>query len=146
MEQLPANRQKITNKQKGLLLFVIIAFIIMGYAIFHSGSSTSSTTQAQPQDESSMAYIQSQQFVKQYLKAPSTASFPLYLKAHITKDSANQNLYYLVSYVDAENGFGAKIRSNWATQVLYKGGDDGNPNDWELQSLILDDKVMYDNK
>lgn len=91
-----------------------------------------------------MANIQSQTFVKQYLKSPGSAKFP-FADSQVTKSKTNDNLYYVVSYVDSQNGFGALLRSNWASQLLFKGGEDGDINNWELQQLIIDGQLVYSN-
>ncbi len=136
MEQLPAKHQKITNKQKGALAFVVVAFIVMGYAISHSGSNTSSST-SQPKDESLMAYIQAQDYVKRNLKSPSSAKFPVVAPKEGV-DSQNSNVYDIGAYVDSQNSFGAMLRSQWAAQIVYKGGDDADPKNWEITRLDID--------
>lgn len=62
-------------------------------------------------------------FVRDQLKAPATADFS-------SEDvTANSPLYTVTGAVDAENSFGAKLRSRF-TCVVY---DDGTA--WRLQSL-----------
>jgi len=137
----PLTFKNTTTREKVMLVCVLVAIVIMGF-VFYKSSNTNSTPQAQqPQDESSMAYIASQEYVKQALKSPASAKFPLF--ANTTKDSAKQNVYSVSAYVDSQNSFSALLRSNWTAQVLFKGGEDANPNNWELQSLIIDGKVMY---
>jgi len=59
-----------------------------------------------------------QQFVKKSLKAPSTAEFPALFKSTVTKKGFDT--YYISSYVDSENGFGAMIRSNYVVELKQK--------------------------
>lgn len=66
------------------------------------------------------AFVMAQKFVEKVLKAPSTAIFP-----RGTKDSTIENIgictYKVRSFVDAENSFGAKIRSHYTALIKYEG-------------------------
>ncbi|MDB8458884.1 toxin-antitoxin system YwqK family antitoxin [Turicibacter sanguinis] len=64
------------------------------------------------------AWAAAQVRVKRDLKAPSSAKFPMISSANITK--INSNEYSVRSYVDAENSFGAKIRTNFTCRVVQK--------------------------
>lgn len=57
--------------------------------------------------------------IKPSLKAPSTAKFPFF--SDVTTNSGN--LVFMVnSYVDAQNGFGAMIRTQYHCRLKYNGG------------------------
>ncbi|NME95379.1 hypothetical protein HF847_05145 [Clostridium cochlearium] len=62
-----------------------------------------------------------QSVVKENLKAPSTAKFPWSFNEYNIKESTSENkdmtIYYVSGYVDAENSFGAKIRSNFIVEM-----------------------------
>lgn len=67
-----------------------------------------------------------------YLKAPSTAKFK-----HIPEDSISDavkkigpNRYRVTSYVDAQNSFGAMIRTNFTIEIYKKRGS------WYAENLI----------
>jgi hypothetical protein len=142
---------KLTNKQLGGIAFSILIVLGVIWLWHGTGSFLASSVSPQsqqasqaPKDESTMADIQSQVFVKQYLKSPGSAKFP-FADAQVSRSKTNDNLYYVVSYVDSQNGFGALLRSNWASQILYIGGEDGDINSWELQQLIIDGQLVYDN-
>lgn len=83
-------------------------------------------------DKKIMAVFQSHEFVKKRLKAPSTADFQNIYQAEV-KDEGN-NTYRVVSYVDAENSFGAKLRMNYDCKLRYT--NDGMV---EVLSMKLDD-------
>ena len=57
--------------------------------------------------------------VKEKLKSPSTANFPSYSTWNVSKSG---NTYSVSSYVDAENGFGAEIRTYFSVDVTVKDG------------------------
>jgi hypothetical protein len=69
------------------------------------------------------------QFVRERLKAPSTADFqPCY--ESVVRQGAAANIWTVASWVDAENSFGAKIRTTYVCQLEDTG--DGN---WRLLAL-----------
>lgn len=57
--------------------------------------------------------------VKEKLKSPSTANFPSYSTWNVSKSG---NTYSVSSYVDAENGFGAEIRTYFSVDVTISDG------------------------
>lgn len=65
--------------------------------------------------------------VKEELKTPSTAKFPNILEWKFGK---NKNIITVQAYVDAQNGFGAQIRSDFQFII--------NSDDNTIQSFILD--------
>ncbi|KRU24418.1 putative lipoprotein [Clostridium sporogenes] len=66
-------------------------------------------------------YKASQEFVKENLKAPATAEFPNFEDGKVTV-AGDEKGYSVIAYVDAENSFGAKIRSKYLCNLQ----DDGN--------------------
>lgn len=76
-----------------------------------------------------------QEAVKQLLKSPKSADFPSY-----TSWNYGENDYYIVmqSYVDAQNSFGAEIRSDF-TFIYLKGTG-------EIAYAVFDGKVIADNE
>ncbi len=83
-----------------------------------------------------MSFIQCQSFVKRTLKAPATASFPsLDFNAFKGKDDR----YIVSSYVDAENSFGAKLRSKFVCTIklVSPSGELADPASWELIDLKM---------
>jgi hypothetical protein len=63
------------------------------------------------------AYVDIEQYVKSQLKAPASAEFPAASTPYTTK--LNDSTYSVTSYVDAQNGFGAKIRSYYTCRITY---------------------------
>ena len=82
-----------------------------------------------------MVYIIAELAIKEKLKAPASADFPLYpTKMSVKADGT----YTVMSYVDAQNGFGAIIRSYWLCQLKFNGyGNWDNPNDWAIVEATL---------
>lgn len=71
------------------------------------------------------AWVCAQDIVNSKLKAPSTAKFCSYTEATVTYNGGSD--YTVEGYVDAENGYGAKIRTNFIVTLTlsekgYKNG------------------------
>lgn len=79
------------------------------------------------------AWVMAQDFVKRALKSPSTADF-----GGVFEDHQDPNCHALgdaswrcIGWVDAQNSFGAKIRSNFGITIKYKGsGEWADPQSW----------------
>jgi ribosomal protein L40E len=70
-------------------------------------------------NQSISAWVAATNAVQNELKSPSTANFPSYSNSYVTDN--NDGTYSVSSYVDAENSFGAKIRSTWSCTVNSSG-------------------------
>lgn len=71
--------------------------------------------------------------VKDVLKSPSTAKFPNYTEWGFKQE---KNIFTVQGYVDAQNGFGAEIRSNF--QFIIDTDTD------TIQSFIFDGKELIE--
>lgn len=80
------------------------------------------------------AFVMSQEIVKQYLKAPSTAKFASYAGSIVTQEG---NLFYVTSYVDAQNSFGAMLRNRY----MWWGYYDKGTKTWNTDKLKIDDTL-----
>jgi hypothetical protein len=130
MDSKPNNTFKI--------LFGAVVVTALLSAVLPSSKGTGTT---EPSDESIPAHIQCNEFVLKQLKAPSTADFPM---MDYTAVRGAGNLYIVKSYVDAQNSFGAKLRSNYLCTVKWIGIGDANDGDirnWELVSLDIDNSL-----
>jgi len=88
------------------------------------------------------AYVISQNFVKDNIVSPSTADFtiePINVKCI-------GNKFMVVSYLDAQNSYGAKIREKYMCYLIYNGGIWSNVSNWTLMSLRIGDDIAYINK
>ncbi|MDP2723185.1 MAG: hypothetical protein Q8O72_10535 [Bacteroidales bacterium] len=85
------------------------------------------------------AYYTSQNYIKDYLKSPSTAKFPYYPSAEIIVVTMPQdkNLYAVKSWVDAKNAFGVPIRMQYLMHLKYL------ETHWKLESLVIDGDKVY---
>jgi hypothetical protein len=107
----------------GVLLIVLLVLAL--------GSSDSGNNSASVKGPDKMtAYFASQKFVKNRLKAPSTAKFPWFSEV-VVKDLGGGR-FSVSGYVDAQNSFGAQIRTNYT--CVLKGADELN---WTLESINM---------
>lgn len=104
-------------------LFLVVILIAVGLSI--------KSPSANPNGDTIGAFAISQQFVKDRLKAPSTAEFPWYSSESVTP--LGEERYRVQSYVDSQNSFGAMIRTKYVA-IVRKTGD----SNWSLESLAID--------
>lgn len=101
------------------LLLMALTFIIPMFFSKSEDSTANSTEVNQKrgaiEETEIKAYVvvAAQTKVEDYLKSPSTADFPWSIEPLKINDST----YTVVSYVDAQNGFGAMIRANFMVEV-----------------------------
>ncbi|NFH40674.1 hypothetical protein [Clostridium sporogenes] len=86
-----------------------------------------------PENKKKNIYYGVQEEVKNKLKAPSTAKFPIYDESFV--EQIDSTHYKVNCYVDAENGFGAKIRSNYTCDIEYEYEDDSS---YSIKNLSID--------
>jgi hypothetical protein len=75
------------------------------------------------------AYVYAEQFVRSRLKAPSTAKFCGFSEANVMTLAGNS--YQVTGWVDAQNGFGAMLRTNFACKLHAAGTT------WYLDDISL---------
>lgn len=78
------------------------------------------------------ASLMAEHFVEQRLKSPSTAKFGPYRDMTIAP-TGEQCEFLVSSYVDAQNSFGAMMRTNFTAVVRYK----PDTNKWQMVSLDM---------
>ncbi|WP_132478412.1 hypothetical protein [Paracandidimonas soli] len=66
-----------------------------------------------------MAFVMSQNFVKRALKAPSTAKFPYAHDGDVAIQKTGECKFRVHGYVDAQNSFGAMIRTPYSIDMEY---------------------------
>jgi len=139
--QTPAPAQKIETKKPdpiqqintliGIGSIVLVCFIcICAFTMYEPP--------AGPKDYKTMSLIMCELYVENMLKSPSTADFPSSSSSNI-RDLGN-NIFEVNSYVDAQNSFGAVIRTNWYCKIQYIGtveDEEGDPKFWNLLDIKL---------
>ena len=129
-EKKPAVTAAQVKLNKKLIIGFAVLFATLA-VIINAGQSDPKTAG----DLSNLAYIHCQNHVKNRLKSPASADFPLLPDyAERMKNSA----YIIQGYVDSQNGFGAMVRSNFTCGIKFTGGDPARASDWELASLTFE--------
>lgn len=118
------SKRKFGNWQKDVKVLAIIGFAVtIGVMMSNGGSHRTGGSSGQRASSDSQAQAEvtvfCQNLVKQSLKAPKSADFPLVSDVKVGPD---EQTYTVISYVDAENGFGATLRSHYVCKLEYNGG------------------------
>lgn len=101
--------EKMYNNTKSKLIFIVLLIPII-YFIFNIAN-------LRNENNKTDAWVLAKYSVEQKLKSPSSAKFPSKSKATILE---NEDGCTVVSYVDAENSFGAKVRSKFVVDLTKK--------------------------
>lgn len=139
MELTPEDKQRIYEEEKarleaqdqlktekaqqeaqstlGCCVAVIVVVVLFAMWMVFTGPSSEETKVA---DRRRDAWYVACQFVEDRLKAPSSADFPYYEPKYV--QDLGSGKYRVQSYVDAQNSFGAKIRSRWMVVEQHVGG------------------------
>ena len=134
-----------------MVLSVLLLMVIMIYGFTTNSNTSISTkyinytnqTETQSDAPDNMgAYVISQNFVKDNIKSPSTADFPI----EATNVKCRGSKFMVVSYLDAQNSFGAKIREQYMCLLIYNGGEWSHKLNWTLEALRIGDDIAYYDK
>ena len=102
----------------GLVAF--IAIVVMVVVVVWAGANSEEYAEDTARTS---ARSHAQTFVKRHLKAPATAEFPWGMDEYSIV-SLGDGRWKVSSYVDAQNGFGAMVRSQWDVTLRRK--EDGS--------------------
>lgn len=105
---------------------IILLLILFAIAIIFGGCGEVE------KDPKMYAYFYSQDIVKEKLKSPSTAKFPLYSEATVT--TIGEDEYRVRAYVDAHNSFGGQIRSRYSVEITFN----NNNKTYTYKNLIIE--------
>jgi hypothetical protein len=131
------DRWKIGGHSVSLLIVTSIFIGLVTYWFYGAVDSTlvsrqvSQNGSAGSSELNTQIWTYCQQIVKERLKAPATADFPWDMKV---TSSPNGKTMTVVSYVDSQNSFGAKLRTHYVCQ-LERFGDGAA--DWKLKELTF---------
>lgn len=121
----------------GCLMFIGLWVLSAIVGIVSPNKKGTSTTTESQGSHATMAGIQCQNYVKDRLHSPSTADFP-FLGDQVT--TTGNDSYVVRSYVDAQNGFGATVRSDYVCQIRFNGGEDADQRNWTLLDLTVNQR------
>lgn len=101
-----------------LSIFVVIAAVGASLALYGMSSPKGNSIGYACQNESA-AFEAAQELAVDLLRAPSTAKFQRFDHARVVSSGCS---FTILSHVDAQNGFGASIRNNFAAEVTVDQG------------------------
>ena len=133
----------LTDQKKALVIIgslLVASLFVGGGAVSTTEPKVEETTEEKvtevpeekkERDLSTTALAISQIYMKEVLVSPATADFAS------RADGSNygkmgEDTYYINSFVDSQNSFGALIRTEYNMQLRFKGGDEYVPANWEL--------------
>lgn len=116
-----------------VLLPVIIFVVLTGIVCIGSLTDKESRQAAKDHWQRSRVITAAHDYVKQYLKCPGTAKFDPYYGEEIRGTSDKLHIYVL-GWVDAQNEFGALIRSEYVVEMKRATSDQ----EWQLVEIALD--------
>lgn len=129
MRQAPPDYSAASRKSRAegraIVLLILAGFLGCFFLWYMSGGARGGSSGP----SISGAQVACQRFVRNRLKAPSTAKFP----ANPSVSHVGNGCYYMSSHVEAQNAFGVPIRNGFTCEVCYH--DDA----YTLESLDLYD-------
>lgn len=102
------------------VLAILVVFLIFGLI----GGEDTETEKRARQDRECFdeiaAFVFSQQAVENRLRSPSTADFPGITHRDVAVRSLGDCRHTVIAFVDAQNGFGATVRTYYSTIMEYR--------------------------
>lgn len=129
---LPPHKAQGSGNLRLVFLLLIAFFLFLIYLFFTPSlpdRAAKERAEGAPDDAASMC----QGFVKDRLVAPSTAKFPSVYSAETKTDKLGPGHYRVRSYVDAQNSFGAQIRTPYVCEVKKI----PDRNEWQLRNISM---------
>lgn len=128
----PAEKKDKKGSGCGTLIVALIVLGVIAGVCGDGGDSSSGGGSRPDTGEAVGAWVVCQQFVEDRLQAPATAEYPSGYSNYTTALGGGR--FRVDAYVDAENGFGALIRTDFSCTVNYQGNDN-----WRLENLTFEE-------
>jgi hypothetical protein len=150
LAEVPAGAKKCSHcgskLKKPTSLVVKLLAVLFGVGFVTSmitAVANPSPRSSEPEQPSTYSYELSARsfsefYIEKLLKSPSTADF-----CSSTATDLGDNRWKVVSCVDSQNSYGAMIRSNWSTIMIFTGGDVADMGAWKVEQIIFDGKKVY---
>lgn len=120
--------RKLSNNRKGLIFIIGLLLIFFVFdkteSLFYRSQNKKNHNieySATTKGTKGGAYVAAKQFIKQKLKAPSTAEFESVTQSKIT-DLGN-GVYYVHIKVDVQNDYGVMLQKTFSVEVECTGKD-----------------------
>ena len=120
----------------------IVLFLVSALAVAAFARIATRELRKKPEPDRETACVAAIEFARRYVdenfKAPLTAQFPSSC-SHIYGGINYDSTFTIRSYVDAQNSYGALIRTGYWAYVTYIGPDANEITSWRLDSLRFDE-------
>jgi hypothetical protein len=116
--ELSETKKKATENGCFAFLALVLGAIVL--SIYHSGKNS------EPRDpckDNIAAFVMAQEFVSRQLKAPGSAEYPWFSDPLVSVANLGGCRFVVSGYVDAENSFGAKLRSRFVVELGRQGNN-----------------------
>jgi hypothetical protein len=123
----PASGKDAAKTSGNPVVGFIVLLVIVGGVVYACSGGSDDPSDSGGGRSDGMAKVMCEKFVEDRLKAPGTADFSGIFDTEITGSGNN---YTVRGHVDAQNSFGAMLRSDY-TCAIRNDGDDS----WSLESL-----------
>jgi hypothetical protein len=84
--------------------------------------------------QETLAFVMCQTPVSAQLRAPSNARFPYITAPGVRAEHIGDGVYKVRGFVDAQNGFGAMIRTQWTCEI-----EETPDHEWSLRKLEIEE-------
>ncbi len=130
----PKREPRLTHNQQTCLALAVVVFAVGCLYWAYPAAGVSTYSVAASNYDAGMACTMAEEMITPQLKAPTSAEFDY----GDCRDSAVQNghTWTLHSYIDADNSFGAHIRTRYTVQMRY---DNPPSNMWHMENLTFSD-------
>ncbi|MBC3621890.1 Uncharacterised protein [Vibrio metschnikovii] len=126
------NNEKVKNRKGGWIIAIMIILCIIWLLPINDSSPDRIKNTSKDSHSSVEAAHICQQFVRERLLSPRTANFPSLVATSRHTTDLEGGRYRISSYVDAQNAFGAEVRTQFICTVKYEG--EWN---WRLENLDM---------
>ena len=113
-----AEKQK-ADQQWSIGCFAVVLFVIL--CAFFSCRNYKPSPEAIADGDKYEAWYYAQQFAKMELSTPKSADFPSYHTDGVSVTALGDDKFSVCGYVDAQNAFGAVVRSRFEAKISREG-------------------------
>jgi hypothetical protein len=135
--KLPQKTSMLVKVLLGIIGGSFLISIVSGLTMAPSSGVPAAPKPPTAYEKELSAEVYAETYIERLLKAPSTADF-----CSMNTTDLGDNRWRITSCVDSQNSYGAMIRSNWETTMIYT----EDPAGWEMEKVIFDGKVIYQKK
>lgn len=133
------NKKTIKASVFILVIFLVIAVLYSIFTKENNNLVNQSEVSIDKSNKEKVIVEVSKKIISSHLKSPGSAQFV----EIVAKSRFKSNDTYLVfGDVDSQNGFGSLLRSHFFLEIIDKGGDKENVNNWIVNQLDLGDYII----